>query len=610
MRTELHTGVTAPAASPGTTGSGVPVATLVDLCRARAAAAPDRRGYVFLGDGFEESDSLTLGELDRRARAIAVTLRDIAPVGARAMLSYRPGLDFHAAFLGCLYAGLVAVPVAPLDGTRHNVKWTKVEAVAVSSQPLLFLSTVDAIDAAGPALAETEALADLVWIPTDEVDPGAADGWTPPEIGPETVAYLQYSSGSTGLPKGVTITHANVLANLALIYDNTARESDAAGLPRPPAVGWLPLHHNMGLIGGVLDPLFAGRDMTLLPPAAFLQRPYAWLRAISALDRADSLAPNFALDLCVQRITDEQRGTLDLGGWEMALIGGEPVRAATLERFCRAFAPAGFRPQALLPGYGLAESTVMVTGGPLGSPPVIRKLDSGALAADLVRLATPGTTGRHLVGCGQVHPSTTVVVVDPATGRPRGDNEVGEVLVAGPSVGRRYWNAPEQTAETFGARLPDHPGKLFLRTGDLGFLLDGQLFVTGRAKEVVIVAGANHYPHDIEATVSVSHPAVRPFFAAAFAVEDGDRERLVVLAELSPEYRLVTAADRAPSPGPPARTVTAGEVTRAVRRAVNAEHGIGVHDVVLLPPGTLPFTTSGKLQRRECRTRYLNGTLT
>jgi acyl-CoA synthetase (AMP-forming)/AMP-acid ligase II len=306
MPTDLQAGVSLPA---GVAGARRALATLVDLCRTRAAAEPDRSGYRFLADGVDESDALTLADLDRRARAIAVTLGDLAPAGSRAMLCFPPGLDFHAAFIGCLYAGLIAVPVAPLDGTRENIRWTRVESVAASARPLLFLSTRDVLAGAASILAETAALAGMTRVATDEIDAGAGHRWTPPEISPDTVAYLQYSSGSTGAPKGVTLTHGNVLHNLSLIYDNTSRPSDAEGTPRPPAVGWLPFHYNMGLISSVLDPLFAGRSAVLMPATAFLKSPVTWLRAISDLGRADSSAPNFAYELCARRVTGVVRST-------------------------------------------------------------------------------------------------------------------------------------------------------------------------------------------------------------------------------------------------------------------------------------------------------------
>ncbi|GDY33391.1 fatty acyl-AMP ligase [Gandjariella thermophila] len=570
--------------------TAVALSTLVDLCRARAAAEPDRRSFVFLADGVAESDSLTLAELDRKARAIAVVLRAAAAPGARALLSYPPGLDFHAAFFGCLYAGVIPVPVAALDGTRGNLKWTRVDSIAANSRSTLLLSTADGLARVHPLLKQTEVLAGLTVIATDEVDAGAAEEWTPPEITADTVAYLQYSSGSTGEPKGVVLTHANVLHNLSLIHDNLRRPADE-DMPRPTAVTWLPLNYNLGLISGVLEPLFGRHDVRVMPAPVFVQRPFTWLRAISDLGRADSVAPNFGYEFCARRVTDAQRRTLDLGGWEMALVGGEPVRAGTLDRFCAAFAPVGFRRESLFPAYGLAESTLMVSGGPIGRGPVVLQVDRAGLAAGRVRPADPEGGGRPLVSCGQIHPALTVLAVHPSTGKPCGAEEIGEIVVSGPSVGAGYWNAPAATADAFAARLPDHPDRQFLRTGDLGVIRDGQLFVTGRAKELLIIAGANHYPHDIEATVQASHPAAGELRCCALSVDDGERERLVVLAEAAV----------------PAQEAVLREVQRSIRRAVNAEHGLQVHEVILVRPGSLPFTTSGKIQRRQCQERYAAG---
>ncbi|MET7933931.1 fatty acyl-AMP ligase [Streptomyces sp. NPDC005322] len=594
MRTNHEHGVRLPEAVAGDHGA---LPTLIDLCRTRAAAEPDRKSFVFLGDGVEESESLTLAELDRRARAVAVTLRQQVPEArARALLSYPPGLDFHVAFLGCVYAGLIPVPVAPLDGTRSNAKWTRVESIAASSEPALFLSTGPVLAAAEHVLTHAEGLARLNRVATDEVRPDLAPEWTPPVAAAEMVAYLQYSSGSTGVPKGVAITHGNVLHNLSLIYDYTRRSADDAGLPRPSSVSWLPPHHNMGLICNVLDPLFSGRDVTLLPTMTFVQRPLTWLRAISRLGRADSCAPNFAYDLCVRRVTDAQRRELDLSRWEMALVGGEPVRSDTLDRFSAAFAEAGFRREALSPAYGLAEATVMVTAVPVGQAPEVLRLDSEALAAGKVRPAVSAQDRRELVGCGSIHPLSTAITVDRETGKPCGEDEVGEIFVSGPSVATGYLNAPKETAETFMGSIPDQPGERFLRTGDLGFVQNGELFVTGRAKDVIIIAGANHYPQDIEATVEASHPAVRAFGTCAVSVDDGAHERLIVLAETT------TAAG-----GETCDQVTAQEIKQEIRRAVHAGHRIQVHDVVLLKPGTLPLTTTGKLRRRDSRDRYLGG---
>lgn len=565
-------------------GSRRKLTTLVDLCRARAAAEPDLRGFSFYADGRTEWDALTLADLDRRARALAVLLTEVAPRGTRAVLCFEPGLGFHVALFGCLYAGLIAVPVAPLDGTRSSLKVGRLESIIASCEPDLLLSTSLTFAKCLAVVEESEALTGLVRLAVDEVEPALADRWTPPAIGVSTPAYLQYSSGSTGEPKGVMLTHGNVLHNLALIHDNLYRPSDGAGLPRPTSVSWLPVHYNMGLIGGVLDPLYSGRSAVLFPPGVFVRSPVSWLRLISQLGRVDSCAPNFALDLCVRRVSEAQMAGLDLSGWEMALIGGEPVRAHTLDRFSEVFAPAGLRRDTLVPGYGLAESTVMVTSAVVGEGPLILRCDAEALTRGRARPVDP-PGGRRLVSCGPVSPAITLVVADPMTMQECAEGEVGEIFVQGPSVGTGYWNRPD---EVFHAELPGRHGT-FLRTGDTGFRWDGELFVTGRAKEVIIVAGANHHPHDLEATTEAAHPGVHG--GCVLAVDDGQRERVVVLVEVFGG----TDAD---------------EIATAVRRAIHSGHGVRVDEVVLLSPGVLPRGTSGKLRRADCRDAYTAGAFT
>ncbi|MGH3167281.1 MAG: fatty acyl-AMP ligase [Trebonia sp.] len=569
-------------------------ATLVDMCRDRSAADPDRRIFVFLENGIHESAALTLADVDRRSRAIAVRLRELAAPGSRVLLSYPPGLDFVTGFFGALYAGMIAVPVAPVDGDSNDVKRSRIESIARSAEPDVLLTSAAAVEQVRKALADSGRLCGLHVVAADEVPDDAAARWTRPDIGPSTVAYLQYSSGSTGLPKGVLLRHASVLHNLALIVEN-----GSDGLPgRPPAfISWLPMFHDMGLISSVVEPIYAGYDAVLMAPVAFVHRPFSWLRAISDAGRANAAAPNFAYEMCARRSRPDQRAQLDLSGWTIALVGAEPVRARTMRLFAETFAPCGFRPETFFPSYGLAESTVMVSGGPVGRGAVMHTFDAEALAAGQVRLARVGGKERELVGCGQIQPTLTVVITRPGTDVPCAADEVGEILVSSPSVGDGYWNQPEETERTFRARVQGYGERDFLRTGDLGFVFGDQLFVTGRLKDVIIVDGHNHYPHDIELTVGTSHPAIREGFCCALSVEEGDAERLVILTEIS--IRRMRSQDSA--------RAAADEVAAAVRRAVTAEHGIAVSDVVLLRLGTLPFTSSGKIQRTECRARYQSG---
>jgi acyl-CoA synthetase (AMP-forming)/AMP-acid ligase II len=575
--------------------------TLVSMCRERAAAAPDRKSFVFLGNDLEEIDSLTLSQLDQQARTIAMRLSEVAEPGARALLNYQPGLEFISAFFGCLYAGVIAVPIAPLENGRDDVKLRRVGAISASCKPEILLSTSAVLEGIGQPARDVSGLRGLTEIATDELDPALGKAWTDLALTGDTVAYLQYSSGSTGLPKGVVITHRNVLSNLALIHENGAREDGQASAA---VVLWLPLFHDMGLVNAVLQPLFVGYDSILMSALTFVQRPFNWLKAISQAGFAISAAPNMAFDLCVQRITEEQRAQLDLSNWHLAAVGAEPVRAETLDRFCEMFASCGFRRETIFPCYGLAEATVMVSGGPAGHAPVVLRLDADELARGRATTAAEGARVREMVGCGQIQPTMKVVMVSPVTGRPCATDEIGEIYVASASVGDGYWEAAGPTEDTFRAVLADYPGVSFLRTGDLGFVRDGQLFVTGRLKDVIILSGMNYYPNDVELTVSSAHPAIRPGFCCAFSIEDGKQEKLVVLAEMSRTRPPAPSADSGSGGG---QDPDLAGIKTAIARAVTAQHGIRVDEVALLKMGSLPFTSSAKIQRLESRSRFQSG---
>lgn len=568
--------------------------TLVDLARARAHSADGAGGYVYLSRGETPEAELTFAGLDRRARAVAAEIARTTAPGARALLQYPPGLDFLAAFFGCLYAGVVAVPTPPPAGERDDATATaRCRAVVRSCTPELLLSTGDLLDRLPPALRHAGGPARLRTIATDRIGDGAAARWQPVPTGPDDVAYLQYSSGSTGTPKGVVLTHRNVLHNLGLIRGLTGAGPGSTG------VFWLPMFHDMGLVSGALMPLFAGGRGVLMSPLAFLQRPYSWLAAISREEQVTSAAPNFAFDLCVQRITDRQKAGLDLSRWRHAIVGAERVRAATLDRFAEAFAPCGFRPETFLPSYGLAETTLLVSGGPAGGRPTVCEADAGALDRNRIAPRAAGGRGPDLVGSGRVRPGLRVVIADPETQQPCPPGHVGEIWVAGDSVAAGYWNAPEETGHTFGRRVGGEPG--FVRTGDMGALVGSELVVSGRLKDLIIVDGRNLYPSDLEATAEAAHPALRRGYCAVVPVDDGRRESVVVLAELTARALRTALGDPA---GPAARF---DHIRTAVRRALSAAHGLPADDVVLLRPGTLPFTSSGKLQHFACRARYQAG---
>jgi acyl-CoA synthetase (AMP-forming)/AMP-acid ligase II len=557
--------------------------TLTEVLSSRAASQADRRAFTFLLDGEREECHLTYGELSRRAKGVAARLQREAAREDRVLLLYPPGIDYIVAFFGCLYAGVVAVPAYP---PLPNQRATPLRNVILDSDASIALTTHELVAAARGLLAEV-GLESLRWIATNDAESDRDGEWRDPGVADSDLAFLQYSSGSTGEPKGVMLTHANVIHNSALIQAKTASSSDSRG------VSWLPPYHDMGLIGGLLQPLYSGFPLVLMSPLAFLKRPFRWLQAISRYQATISPAPSFAYDLCVRKTTAEERATLDLSSWQVALCGAEPVRAETLDAFTAAFEPCGFRREALYPCYGLAEGTLMVSGGAPGEQPVIEHVDAAALEhREVARREPDDRAARPIVGCGRSHPSQIVRIVDPETHAECGPGQIGEIWVSGPSVARGYWNRPADTEDAFAARVSGDSDARFLRTGDVGFLERGELFPVGRIKDVIIVNGRNLYPQDIERTAERTHGGLRRGCGAAFSVETSGEEHPVLVQEVNPK--------RTPDPE---------AAVRAIRRAVATEHKAALRAVVLIEPGTLPKTSSGKVRRGEARRRYLDGEL-
>ncbi|WXA99338.1 non-ribosomal peptide synthase/polyketide synthase [Pendulispora brunnea] len=523
-----------------------------------------RTALTFL-EGASEVD-ITYAELDRRARAVAARLMREGASGERAVLLYPPGVDYVVAFLGCLYAGVVAVPAYPPDPARLGRTLPRLLSL-IEDADARFLLATEAIVSVGPALfSESGALAGLPWIATDVIHAGEADDWRPTAVDAATVAFLQYTSGSTGSPKGVVLTHGNLLHNFGLIERGFELDEQSR------AIIWLPPYHDMGLIGGVLQPMFTGYPTVLMSPISFLQRPLRWLEAISKHRGTVSGGPNFAYDLCVRKSTPEERATLDLSSWTVAFSGAEPIRADTLDRFAEAFGPSGFRREAYYPCYGLAEATLIVSGGPRTGVPVVRRFD-----------------GRALVSSGRSFSEQQLRIVDPTTNEPCAPGAIGEIWLRGESVAQGYFRRADESEAVFGARID---GERYLRTGDLGFLDGEDLFIAGRCKDLIILRGKNHYPQDIERTVETSHSALRAGCAAAFSVDAADGEQLVVVCEVDP--RRVEGFD---------------DVFAAVHRAVAEEHELQPAAVVLLGPGQIAKTSSGKIQRRACRDAFVRGDL-
>ncbi|MGB9181613.1 MAG: amino acid adenylation domain-containing protein, partial [Pyrinomonadaceae bacterium] len=540
--------------------------------------------YTFLVDGEAAEVCLTYRELDQQARSVAAWLQSFKATGEHVLLLYPPGLEYIIAFFGCLYAGAVAVPAYP---PRLNRTLFRLQSIVADAQATVALTTTTILSRLQPLLAEAPYLETLRWLATDSLDSSLGSQWQKPCVSSDTLAFLQYTSGSTAAPKGVMVSHANLLHNEELIRLAFRQTSDSI------IVGWLPLYHDMGLIGNVLQPLRLGASCVLMSPSLFLQRPVRWLEAISKYRATTSGGPNFAYDLCSNRVTPEQRATLDLSSWSVAFNGAEPVREETLDRFARTFESCGFRREAFHPCYGLAEATLIVSGGLKSGRQTIETVQTRMLDSHLVvETEAHETNSRRLVGCGEALLDQKIVIVQPESLTRCAPDEVGEIWVSGPSVTGGYWNRIEETERTFRAYLAETGEGPFLRTGDLGFLKDGELFVTGRLKDLIIIRGRNHYPQDIELTVEHSHPALRPGCGAAFAAEVEGEERLVIVHEL--DHRQQADVET---------------VFQSIRQAISEEHEMQAHVIALIKAGTIPKTSSGKIQRHACRVAFLQSTL-
>lgn len=568
-----------------------------DILRHRAETTPERLAYRFLRDGETDVLETTYATLDQQARTIAAKLQALNLQGERALLLYPPGPDFIAALFGCFYSSILAVPIHALHAAWLKRKQATLRHILTDATPAITLTTQEMGRTLRPAFRADQEMARTRWLSTDGLSPDLAGTWAPASTSPALTALLQYTSGSTQTPRGVQITHANLMHNSATIKERFGHTPDSR------TVLWLPPYHDMGL-GGIIQAIYTGFELTLMSPLAFLQRPLRWLQAISRYQATTSGGPNFAYDRCLQTISEEQRDTLDLSHWDLAFIGAEPVRAETLDRFTAFFAPSGFQRTAWYPCYGLAESTLMVSGGTKQYPPLVQPLDAEALRHGHAQAPeVPSPMPLQAVGCGP-GADATVLIMHPETRLRCADNEIGEIWVAGASVAAGYWKNPEATTATFEGYRADTNEGPFLRTGDLGFLQNDELFITGRLKEVIVINGRNHYPQDIEATVATCHPAIQAGGCAAFGIDQNHQERLVLALELErrtsrthniTESRILAGQESA----------FEKEILSKIRTVVSTLHDLHVHDVLLIPFGHLPKTSSGKTKRFVCKERYL-----
>jgi acyl-CoA synthetase (AMP-forming)/AMP-acid ligase II len=587
---------------------------MVELLRTRALDQGGHRAFTFLGDGETETDSLTYAELDLRARALATLLQEQRVSGERVVLLHPPGLDFVVAFFGCLYAGAIAVPAYP---PKHNRNLLRLHSIISDAQPSMALTTTPVLARLESTIKEDINLGSMRWLAMDVLDPSAAQCWREPSITGKSLAFLQYTSGSTATPKGVMVSHENILHTTADIRHGLEHKPDSV------MVTWLPAFHDLGLIEGILQPTITGFPSIMMPPSAFLQQPGRWLRAITRYRGTYSAGPNFAYDLCIKKTTPEQREMLDLSSWEVAVTAAEPVNKGTMEDFYEAFAACGFRWRAFCPSYGLAEATLKVSASKKPSGPVFCTVEAATLeqnklievpANHTAHVSEQKQSTRTIVGCGNAQSvkfKTIVTIAHPETMEQCSPDQVGEIWVSSPSVAQGYWNKPEETTRTFQAYLADTGEGPFLRTGDLGFLRDGELYITGRLKDLIIIEGRNHYPQDIEKTVEDTHPALHAGCSAAFSVITNGKERLVVAIEVNRYYRplVESTTGELTASREGAQMLDTKKLLKQVRAAVAEEHDILLSELVLLKTGTIPKTSSGKIQRQACRAGYINQTL-
>jgi acyl-CoA synthetase (AMP-forming)/AMP-acid ligase II len=555
---------------------------MATLLRCQAHLLADAVAFTTLSSLGEEVEQISFRALDQRAQHIASILNTKVSKGARVLLCFPTGIDFIAAFFGCIYAEVIPIP------SPHSAREIERLAGIVKDANVSLIFTAAGADVPAKVIGADGGNKCLVMQITQIGDGSGPLSWQLPVINAESIAYIQYSSGSTGTPKGVVVTHKNLLHNLEMMAE--AFQHDPL---RTTIVSWLPLFHDMGLIGNVLSSVYVGVHCVLLSPASFLKRPYVWLQAISHYKATYSGAPNFAYELCTRRVSAEQRATLDLSAWELAFNGSEPVQAKVLESFAATFAESKFPRNSLYPCYGLAEATLFVTGGRKQSGPAYFEADRTALEAGVAQIAIDSNRVT-LVSCGRVWSDQKLLIVDPKLGTPCAEKFIGEIWIGGESVSKRYWTEDEAESRPFLKQFRPG-GRQFLPTGDLGFVMGEELFVTGRLKDMIIIRGRNLFPEDIEQTVWASNASLVAGGGAVFTVDVDEKQSLIVVQEIKREHRL---------------DLDQVKVRSDIVQAITETYRVSPQEVRLVSVGSVPKTSSGKVQRSACKSAYLAGTLT
>lgn len=559
--------------------------SLVDIVNWRASIHPEKIAYTFLADGEDKEEVITFGTLDQHARSVAVYLQSLNLEGERALLLFPSGIQYITAFLGCLYAGVIAIPAYP---PRKNRLGERIDSIISDADAKVVLTSSKIFSDLNRKFEDEQYLKALTWIEIDNINYSNYEVWKKPALNRDMLAFLQYTSGSTGSPKGVMVSHGNILANSEYIKQLYSLHEGSV------SVAWLPIFHDLGMMDGIIQPLYSGYHGVVMAPVSFLEKPFRWLKAITKYRGTHAGGPNFTYDLCVSKITDDQLSQLELSCWESAFNGAEPVRYATWKNFAKKFEVCGFRSHHYWAGYGLAESTLLVSGSELRKEPVFCKVDSDALKNNRMVEILDETEGTLLMSSGRTILDTKVVIVDPEKSERCETGMIGEVWVSSPSVAQGYWRREKESKETFGAYISDTNEGPFLRTGDLGFLKDNLLYVTGRLKDVIIIRGQNYYPQDIEFTVEQAHATLKTTGGAAFSTDVKGEERLVVIQEMER-----TAL----------RDLNVTDVCDHISRAISQHHELKVYAIVLIKPGSLPKTSSGKTQRKACKKAFLENTL-